>query len=111
MSRHTTRRASSDWRLPAPDSYACFQERVRCLQALFLASVTGGGRTVSRNTHVKGADLSKHLIEFGCMGADLAPDDPKKLQALHDAAEVVGLWAEVEANKGIVHVQGVAPGE
>lgn len=110
---HKVRRSSNRWRLTPPESYACFCERVRCLQALFDASVTGGGRTFKRNAAVGGMALSKHQIEFGCMAVDMAVDDGalSDLVELHNAAERIGMWAEVNAAKQIVHIQGVAPGE
>lgn len=97
--------------LPPPDSFACFMERIRCLQILFLASETSGGRTLFRNTHVGGNRNSKHKLEFGCMAADLVPDEmwPSVREEMVETAKKFGLWAKDEEDH--VHVQGLPPGE
>lgn len=97
--------------LPPPDSFACFMERVRCLQVLYEASVTSGGRSSLRNSKVGGNRLSKHKIEFGCMAVDLVPNDmwPEVRKEMVITANKFGMWAEDEEDH--VHVQGLLPGE
>ena len=98
--------------LPPPDSFACFMERIRCLQVLYSASVTSGGRTELRNATVGGNRMSKHKITFGCMGIDLVPDNilqPEVRSELVITAKKFGMWAKDEEDH--VHVQGLPPGE
>jgi len=106
----STRRGVNPWVLPAPVSFAEFNERVRNLNALHHGSVTGGGRTPDRNDTVGGSNLSKHLIEFGSMAVDVVLDnmaaDLTHAYALD--ARTLGLWAEVESDH--IHLQGLAPG-
>ena len=97
--------------LPPPDSFACYAERIRCLQALHSAAGTSWGRTENRNTRVGGHKWSKHLLIFGMMGTDLVPDvfTPARLIAMKQDAETLGLWAKIEDDH--LHVQGLPPGE
>jgi hypothetical protein len=97
-------------RLPSPETYAVASERIRCLCALFDASVTSNARTVKRNNlpHIKGADLSKHLISFGCNAWDLVCDKPVRRTELANAARNLGFWVQIEADH--VHLQSLAPG-
>lgn len=94
-------------RLPPPDSYACFHERIRCLCALHSASVTSPIRTQGRNAAVGGHVASKHQISRGGWAADLVPDDPAVMESLAEDARTLGLWALVESDH--VHTQGLAP--
>lgn len=97
--------------LPAPESYAVFCERVRCLCALHSASVTSGIRSEGRNARVGGSPASKHRLEAGGWAADLALDsqgDTEASQRLVDDARRLGLWAVDEGDH--VHLQGIAPG-
>ena len=95
-------------RLPIPESYAVACERVRCLCALFDASVTSGVRTKTRNAAVGGADFSKHQITYGGMGWDLVCDRPVRRTDLANAARTLGFLVQVEGDH--VHLQALHPG-
>ena len=95
-------------RLPPPESYAVAGERVRCLCALYNASITSNGRTIKRNAQVGGDEFSKHLIAFGCAAWDLVPDRMADMPRVADAARTLGFWVKVEGDH--VHVQALAPG-
>jgi len=94
-------------RLPIPESYAVAGERVRCLCALFDASVTSHVRTKKRNAAVGGADLSKHQITYGGMAWDLVCDRPVRRNDMANAARTLGFCVQVEGDH--VHLQALAP--
>lgn len=95
-------------RLPPPENYWIACERVRCLEALFDASVTSAGRTTEHNLGVGGHEWSKHQVCYGCNGWDLEPDDPSLRDDLADAASRLGFWVEPEEDH--VHLQALPPG-
>lgn len=95
-------------RLPPPENHWVAVERIRCLQALYQASVTSGGRTEVRNAAVGGHPYSKHQICYGCNAWDLVPNDLAKMPELGQAARLLGFWAEVEADH--VHCQSLPAG-
>lgn len=96
-------------KLPPPDSYSQYKERVLCLQALHDASCTSSGRTTIRNAQVGGAEMSKHLLARGAWADDLVPDEMNQFSraAIVRDAQTFGLWALDEGDH--VHVQGKAP--
>jgi hypothetical protein len=95
-------------RLPPPESYAVAGERIRCLCALYNASVTSHGRTIKRNAQIGGDSESKHQIHFGLSGWDLVADRIADAPRLADSARTLGFWVLVEDDH--VHVQSLAPG-
>ena len=112
---HTTRRADTRWRLPAPESRAVFNERVLCLCAIHGLSETSGMRTRDRNASVGGSEDSKHLLEFGGWARDLAFDPylgteltPNERADILRDAQALGLWVVDEGDH--LHVQGKALG-
>ena len=97
-------------RLPQPETYGVACERIRCLCALYSASVTSNARTVKRNNlpHIKGSEISKHLIDFGCNAWDLVPDRLTDLNRLGDSARILGFYVTVKRDH--VHTQSLPPG-
>lgn len=95
-------------RLPPPESYAVAGERVRCLCALYNASITSNGRTIKRNAQVGGDEFSKHQIHFGLNAWDLVPDRLADIPRLADAARTLGFWEKVKEDH--VHLQSLPPG-
>ena len=95
-------------RLPLPESYAVACERVRCLCALYRASVTSSCRTRQRNQRVGGSINSKHQPMFGFMAWDLVPDQWTERRELANAARMLGFRVEVESDH--VHLQALPPG-
>ena len=95
-------------RLPLPESYAVAGERIRCLCALYHASVTSHCRTRQRNERVGGSINSKHQTCFGYMAWDLVPDQWTERRELANAARVLGFRVQVESDH--VHVQALPPG-
>lgn len=95
-------------RLPPPETYGVACERIRCLAALHNCSVTSNARTEARNRKVGGRAASKHLIEWGCCGWDLVPDDRAEVVYLVTHARLFGFWVKVEEDH--VHLQSIEPG-
>lgn len=94
--------------LPRPASFAEFLERVRCLCALYHASMTSCARTDTRNARVGGNAASKHRLAMGAWAADLVCDAPELTGILADSARALGLVVEIESDH--VHVQGIPAG-
>ena len=95
-------------KLPPPENYAVACERIRCLCALHDCSITSNARTEIRNRRVGGRSASKHLIEWGCCGWDLVPDNRDEVIYLVENARRFGFWLKVEEDH--VHLQSIEPG-
>jgi hypothetical protein len=90
--------------LPRP-TFLEASERIRCLCALYSASVTSGARTAKRNADVGGSDTSKHQLEYGALGWDLVPDEPGDAGPLTQAARILGFKVQPEGDH--VHLQAL----
>jgi len=76
--------------LPRPEGFEFF-ERIRCLCALYSASVTSWGRTDARNKMVGGGEASYHRIRRGMLAVDLVLDDMTQSKLLVEAGRKLGL--------------------
>jgi hypothetical protein len=97
--------------LPLPETYGVACERIRCLCALYDASVTSNLRTELRNSlpRIKGSPNSKHQISFGGCGWDLVPDQWTERRPMAQAARKLGFKVQVEDDH--VHLQSLPPTE
>ncbi len=105
-------------KLPPPDSFAQYNERVLNICAIHDCSTTSGARTWKRYSSICSklspprlpSRNSKHLLEMAAWSHDLVSDD---MSTTHRAVIVrdcktLGLYVEDETDH--IHVQGKPPG-
>ncbi len=103
-------------KLPPPDSFAQYKERVLNVCALHDCSTTSGFRTWKRYAAICGvlgrtpARTSKHLIGMGGWSDDLVADDMSEDSRSDIVADCKTLGLFVKDETDHIHVQGKPPG-
>ncbi len=105
-------------KLPPPDSFAQYNERVLNICALHDCSTTSGARTWKRYSAICAklnpprdpAPTSKHLLEMGAWADDLVANDMSEDSRADIVADCKTLGLYVEDETDHIHVQGKPPG-